>query len=103
MPFDRIKIDRDFILSLSKDKASNALVAAVATLGKGLKLPITAEGVETAEIRQRLLGLGCDDAQGFLYSKALTAAEVKLGFGFSERGVPPSEGQPEPVGQRGAA
>jgi len=103
MPFDRIKIDRDFILSLSQDRASNALVAAVATLGKGLKLPITAEGVETAEIRQRLLGLGCDDAQGFLYSKALTAAEVKLGFGFDKASMPGAEEGAEIVGQRGAA
>jgi EAL domain-containing protein (putative c-di-GMP-specific phosphodiesterase class I) len=103
MPFDRIKIDRDFILALSKDKASSALVAAVATLGKGLKLPITAEGVETAEIRQKLMGLGCNDAQGFLFSKALTAAEVKLGFGFSEGLAPVVPNEPERAAERGAA
>jgi diguanylate cyclase (GGDEF)-like protein len=103
MPFDRIKIDRDFIISLGDDRAAGALVAAVATLGKGLKLPITAEGVETAEIRERLLGLGCDDAQGFLFSKALTAAEVKLGFGFKDAPQPTEIVEPEAVGQRGAA
>ena len=103
MPFDRIKIDRDFILSLGDDRAAGALVAAVATLGKGLKLPITAEGVETAEIRERLLGLGCDDAQGFLFSKALTAAEVKLGFGFGDSSPPAGAGELDTAAQRGAA
>lgn len=97
MPFDRIKIDRDFILALGDDRAGNALVAAIATLGKGLKLPITAEGVETAEIRQRLSGLGCDDAQGFLFSKALTAAEVKLGFGFADPAIAATEATPADV------
>ena len=75
----------------------------MATLGKGLKLPITAEGVETAEIRERLLGLGCDDAQGFLFSKALTAAEVKLGFGFGDSSPPAGEGELDTAAQRGAA
>ncbi len=83
VPFDRIKIDHQFILALEQGGASNALVQAVATLGKGLKLPITVEGVETAAIRDRLAGLGCENAQGWLYSKALTAREVRTGFGFA--------------------
>jgi EAL domain-containing protein (putative c-di-GMP-specific phosphodiesterase class I) len=74
MPFDRIKIDRNFILSLENGDECDPLVQAVAVFGKGLKLPITAEGVETVAIRDRLAGLGCVDAQGWLFSKALTAA-----------------------------
>ncbi|MXO59094.1 EAL domain-containing protein [Altererythrobacter salegens] len=93
LPFDRIKIDHQFILSLEEGGTSNALVKAVATLGKGLKLPITVEGVENAEIRNHLADLGCENAQGWLYSKALTANEVRIGFGFSAR--KPPEGSKE--------
>ena len=80
LPFDRMKIDRSLMASLLDDKQCDALVQAISGIGKGLKIPITAEGVESEAIQKKLHELGCDDAQGWLFSKALTADEVRLGF-----------------------
>nr|WP_166176517.1 EAL domain-containing protein [Altererythrobacter segetis] len=81
LPFDRIKIDREFIASMVDGQKCDALVEALATLGKGLKLPITAEGVEADSLRSKLIELGCSDAQGWLFGAELSAKEVVLGFG----------------------
>ena len=93
LPFDRIKIDRRFIASLLDDRHNDALVRAIATLGKGLKMPITAEGVETEPLRLKLVELGCSDAQGWDFSRALSAADVTLGFGDTWE----SEGTSAPI------
>lgn len=76
LPFDRIKIDRSFVAALFDDEESNAIVHAVATLGKTLNLPITAEGVETELAHQRVKSLGCTDAQGWLFGKAMSAQDT---------------------------
>jgi EAL domain-containing protein (putative c-di-GMP-specific phosphodiesterase class I) len=76
LPFDRIKIDRSFVASLLDDKQSNAIVHAIATLGKSLHLPITAEGVETETVHRRLQELGCSDAQGWLFGRAIPGQEA---------------------------
>ena len=81
LPFDRLKIDRRFIASFLEDRGRVAFVEAIATLGKGLKVPITAEGVEAESLRAKLLELGCCDAQGWVFARALSANEVDLGFG----------------------
>jgi len=81
LPFDRLKIDRRFIASFLEDRGQVAFVEAIATLGKGLKVPITAEGVEAESLRAKLLELGCCDAQGWVFARALSANEVNLGFG----------------------
>lgn len=81
LPFDRIKIDRRFIALSLKDRRRGAFVEALATLGKGLKIPITAEGVEAESLRTQLLELGCCDAQGWVFARALSAKEVAMGFG----------------------
>lgn len=80
LPFDRIKIDRSFISSLIEDDQSNAIVHAIATLGKSLNLPITAEGIESEEIYARLKSLGCSDAQGWLFGKAMSAEDTAKTF-----------------------
>jgi diguanylate cyclase (GGDEF)-like protein len=76
LPFDRIKIDKSFVASLLSDQQSNAIVHAIATLGKNLDLPITAEGVETEIVHQRLQELGCSDAQGWLFGRAICGREA---------------------------
>ena len=73
---DRIKIDRSFVASMSSDKDSAAIVKALVGLGAGLGLEVTAEGVETEEQRLMLAGDGCKQGQGFLYSKAVDAADA---------------------------
>ena len=70
-PFDKIKIDRSFILGIRLSEQSRAIVRAVLGLGHTLNMPVIAEGVETEQQRQILLQLGCPYAQGYLFSKPL--------------------------------
>jgi EAL domain-containing protein (putative c-di-GMP-specific phosphodiesterase class I) len=77
LPFDRIKIDRSFVSSLLEDEQSSAIVATIAELGKSLRLPITAEGVETEDVRKQLQLIGCSDAQGWLFGKAVPAESIR--------------------------
>jgi diguanylate cyclase (GGDEF)-like protein len=72
LPFDRIKIDRSFINSLGESEQAAAIVQTIAALGKTLSVPITAEGVETDSIREQMAALGCTDAQGWHFGKAVT-------------------------------
>lgn len=76
LPFDRLKIDRDFVASLRNDKQSDAFVQAIATLGKSLSLPITAEGIEEETIQDLLVTLGATDGQGWLYGEALPGEDA---------------------------
>jgi EAL domain-containing protein (putative c-di-GMP-specific phosphodiesterase class I) len=66
--------------SLLDDEQSDALVEAISGIGKSLKIPITAEGVENEAIQAKLEKFGCTDAQGWLFSKALSVEEVRIGF-----------------------
>ncbi|AQR72594.1 bifunctional diguanylate cyclase/phosphodiesterase [Sphingomonas sp. LM7] len=77
LPFDRIKIDKSFIMSLNESADSAAIVNAIISLGESLNLPITAEGVEDAAIEERLRALGCAKAQGWYYSKPLSIAGAR--------------------------
>lgn len=78
MRIDRLKIDRNFITGIAHNPHNQALVTALLTLGKALDLAILVEGVETREEAEKLIELGCDQAQGFLFSKALTPADAAL-------------------------
>ena len=77
LPFDRIKIDKSFVMSLNGSADSAAIVNAIISLGESLNLPITAEGVEDAGIEERLRALGCAKAQGWHYGKPLSIAGVR--------------------------
>lgn len=72
-PFDKIKIDRCFISDLVDEEDSGAIVAAVIDLARQLDIRTTAEGVEREDQLDRLRASGCNQVQGFLYSKALPA------------------------------
>ncbi len=76
LPFDRIKIDHSFVRLLETDAQCDALVQAIATLGKGLSIPLAAEGIESTAIQSKLEALGCSDAQGWLFAKALSSDQV---------------------------
>jgi predicted signal transduction protein with EAL and GGDEF domain len=80
LPFDRIKIDKSFIATILHDQQSDAIVNAIAALGKRLSLPITAEGVEQQSIMAYLMDLGCSDAQGWLFGKALSGEEAARAY-----------------------
>ncbi|MDF7776750.1 EAL domain-containing protein [Sphingomonas sp. AOB5] len=77
LPFDRIKIDKSFVMSLNENADSAAIVNAIARLGESLNLPVTAEGVEDAAIEERLRAIGCAKAQGWLYGRPLSVTGVR--------------------------
>jgi diguanylate cyclase (GGDEF)-like protein len=73
LPFDRIKIDRSFVTNLAESKDSATIVQAITSLGEGLGMPITAEGIENEEVLEQLRGLGSFKGQGFLYGRPQSA------------------------------
>jgi len=75
-PFDKIKIDRSFIGDMSSKDKSGAIVKSVISLGQSLNMVTTAEGVETIEQASFLTKEGCDQLQGFYFSKPITATEL---------------------------
>ena len=76
-PFDNIKIDRSFVRDITGEDESMAVVRAVLGLGSSLGMVTTAEGVETPEQLRTLRAEGCAVAQGFLFSPAVPAAEIR--------------------------
>jgi EAL domain-containing protein (putative c-di-GMP-specific phosphodiesterase class I) len=68
-PFDKIKIDGSFIANLDRGGQSAAIIRAVIGLGRGLDLPVMAEGVETREQREFLSTEACDEMQGYLIGR----------------------------------
>ncbi|MGY2732456.1 putative bifunctional diguanylate cyclase/phosphodiesterase [Sphingomonas sp. UYP23] len=77
LPFDRIKIDKSFIMSMSDNTESAAIVTAITRLGDSLNLPITAEGIEELAVEERLRGLGCGKGQGYLYGRPTSIANTR--------------------------
>ena len=70
-PFDKIKMDRSFMRDLGRGAGSLAIVKAVIALGHSLGMSVTAEGIETEEQLDAIRAQGCDEAQGFFYSRPL--------------------------------
>jgi diguanylate cyclase (GGDEF)-like protein/PAS domain S-box-containing protein len=68
-PFDKIKIDRSFVSDMVDNSQARSIVEAVIALGRGLNLPVVAEGVETEKQLLLLTERGCDQAQGFLIGR----------------------------------
>jgi diguanylate cyclase (GGDEF)-like protein len=74
-PFDKIKIDRSFIANLSHSQQAAAIIRSVIALGRGLDLPVVAEGVETEEQLKFLSDEHCDEIQGFLVGRPKPIAD----------------------------
>jgi len=72
-PFDVLKIDQSFVRDIAVDPADRELIHATVAMAHSLKLKVVAEGVETEEQLAFLKKLGCDYAQGYLFSKPVTA------------------------------
>jgi diguanylate cyclase (GGDEF)-like protein/PAS domain S-box-containing protein len=77
LPFDIIKIDREFIKNVKDKEEDNFIYRTVVGLAHDMKLNVVAEGVETKEQESFLKKYNCDIGQGFLYSKPLPAAELE--------------------------
>ena len=76
-PVHALKIDRSFIAGLATNSDDAAIVRATLSLAESMGLEVTAEGVETEEQRAGLLALGCERAQGFLFSPAIPAGDLE--------------------------
>jgi diguanylate cyclase (GGDEF)-like protein/PAS domain S-box-containing protein len=86
-PVDVIKIDRSFVMEVMSNPDNATLVETIVNMAHSLKLQVVAEGVETEEQLEFLRGLGCDFAQGFLFSRPLSAADFrKTAKGWSNNG-----------------
>jgi EAL domain-containing protein (putative c-di-GMP-specific phosphodiesterase class I) len=76
-PITAIKIDRSFLTPVSSERPGSAIVSAVIALARGLGIEVVAEGVETRDQADFLVGEGCDQAQGYYYGHPLPAAEFE--------------------------
>lgn len=74
--FDRIKVDRCFVNKLNSDASSKAIVRAVIDIAETRGMHTTAEGVETEYQRNDLVEMGCNDAQGYLFSRPVPHDKV---------------------------
>jgi diguanylate cyclase (GGDEF)-like protein/PAS domain S-box-containing protein len=72
-PVDKLKIDQSFVRDMVENPESEAIVRAIVQLARALSLRTIAEGVETAEAASRLRLLGCDEAQGYYFSRPMPA------------------------------
>jgi len=85
-PFDKIKIDQSFVRDLGANREAQAIIRSIVSLGKGLGVTITAEGVETEAELSCLRAEGCDEGQGFLFSKARPNVEI-VSLLAAQRGI----------------
>jgi len=79
LPFDELKVDRSFVSSMTEQRDSRKIVAAVVGLGQSLGLSTVAEGVETREQAEMLRWMGCELGQGWFFGKAAPAEEIAVG------------------------
>ena len=93
--FDKIKIDRSFIQSMSGNPESLAIVNAVLALSKRLGVPTLAEGVENKEAMLKLIDSGCEFGQGYLFGKAVSASETSETIARREIQELAGEGMPQ--------
>lgn len=77
LQIDYLKIDKSFIMGMSNNKKSLAIVKSIIDMGKNLGLTVIAEGVETLEDKEILIKADCHIAQGYLYSRPIEASQLE--------------------------
>ncbi|WEK42818.1 MAG: EAL domain-containing protein [Candidatus Sphingomonas colombiensis] len=77
LPFDRIKIDHSIVTKVMEDPARASIAAAILRLGESLNLPIIAEGIETAQIADRMRAMGCAVGQGYLFGQPMSLMQTR--------------------------
>ena len=105
LPIDRIKIDRSFISTIVKSEQTAAIVNTITSLGHTLNVPITAEGIESEQVRNELGKYGCAEGQGWLFGRPLSAETVRTFLEMKERDgqageTPSAEAEPKPKMRR---
>jgi EAL domain-containing protein (putative c-di-GMP-specific phosphodiesterase class I) len=76
MPVSSIKIDKSFTQNIESDGDSAVIVRAIVDLGHNLGLKVVAEGVETVAAKEMLVGFGCDEAQGYYFSRPIRTEDI---------------------------
>jgi predicted signal transduction protein with EAL and GGDEF domain len=76
-PFDKIKIDRSFVKEVTRNSSSSSIIRAVVSIAADRNMVTTAEGVETEQQRDTVQALGCTQMQGYLFSAARPAHEIR--------------------------
>ncbi len=71
LEFDALKIDRNFVMDVLKDKKNESIISTVILLAKGFNVPLIAEGVETVEVAEKLASMGCEKAQGYYFCRPM--------------------------------
>lgn len=77
LPIDKLKIDQSFIANISKSSNDEAIVESIISLAKTMKFKVIAEGVETKSQEKTLIEKGCQEIQGYLYAKPMTAVDME--------------------------
>lgn len=93
LPFDRIKIDRSFVSEIGSEGDGSKIVDAIVSLGEGLGMPVTAEGIEDDAILARLRELGQLKGQGYIYGRPETIEQVRERLDALGRLAADSDGQ----------
>jgi EAL domain-containing protein (putative c-di-GMP-specific phosphodiesterase class I) len=78
LPAKELKIDRAFVSDLGTGEEARSIVRAIVQMAHSLQLHVVAEGVETEQQRDELVQLGCDELQGYLFAKPMTATALAL-------------------------
>jgi EAL domain-containing protein (putative c-di-GMP-specific phosphodiesterase class I) len=84
-PLHKLKIDRTFVSPLPDSEQAEAVATTIVAMAHSLGLEVIAEGVETLEQAQLLRAIGCEEMQGFLFSKPIDAADFTQLFGSGKR------------------
>jgi diguanylate cyclase (GGDEF)-like protein/PAS domain S-box-containing protein len=77
LPLDTVKIDRAFVRGMTENNADMSIITSIVSLARALRLKLVAEGVETELQANRLLALGCEQAQGYLFSRPVAEAAIE--------------------------
>jgi EAL domain-containing protein (putative c-di-GMP-specific phosphodiesterase class I) len=96
LPIHAVKIDRSFIIRMMQHERHRAVVIAAISLAQSLGMRVIAEGVETADQANAVIELGCDEIQGFFFSKPMPAAELprwRADFRWARFGLQSSQQQ----------
>ena len=106
LPVDGLKIDRSFVQGLGIEREKTAIVSATIAFAHGLGLAVTAEGIETEEQLQHLIGLNCNLGQGFLFARPLDSTTMGARLATEYQLPGPAKGHgvvPAKSGKVGAA
>lgn len=77
LPVNKLKIDRSFVNDLEKDSDSKVIISSIIALGQAMHLNVIAEGVESKIQAETLMDEGCEQAQGFLYGRPMSAGAAE--------------------------